>query len=311
MSKKVKLFEKSIITMSFLLVASSNAWAGEFYYRDCEVTVHSPSTAQGLVYVDTGDTSRASFFQSSAPGASAQVKANFGEQASEYGTTSYHCRLFAYPTPGYTLAGFVTKADYLAGKKNNLITNWSVCKSGDKHFVVGRATESEKSENDPLKSSSYSYSTKTKAEFYAIFKPATSISVTVSSPGHLKEELTRTGKAETVSDIVVKGNINEQDISYLRDLVNNHELIRIDLSGAHISVIPRDAFRNCYSLYEFKLPTSGLTKIEATAFYGCHSLKRFTVPSGVYDHEEFHNPFDGKTYKPEIFGDCYSINKGF
>jgi len=118
MSKTTRMFGKGIATMFFLFIASNNVWAGDTYYRDCDVKVNSPSTAQGLVYVDvdTDRPSRAYKFHSSAPGQSAQVKANFKSVL-----VDYDCRLLAYPKPGYAVAGFVTKEDYLAGRKTNQV----------------------------------------------------------------------------------------------------------------------------------------------------------------------------------------------
>lgn len=298
MSKKTRMFGKGIATMFFLFIASNHVWAGDTYYRDCDVKVNSPSTAQGLVYVDvdTDRPSRAYKFHSSAPGQSAQVKANFKALLSDY-----ECRLLAYPKPGYAVAGFVTKEDYLAGRKNNFIASSSgdVYKSGSSSFKIAKGYDSEKSEEDPTSSSSYSFSAKSTVEFYAIFKPATSATVTVSTPGGLKYALSQTGKGEDISDIVVKGTINDQDLAYLKSLVNNNNLIRIDLSGARISVIPEKAFSSCYSLYEIKLPISGLTTIGSKAFSSCHTLKKVTIPSSV-------------TYKSsDLFDECYSLNKGF
>lgn len=298
MSKKTRMFGKGIATMFFLFIASNNVWAGDTYYRDCDVIVNSPSSVQGLVYVDLSESRdrNAYNYQSSSPGESARVKANF----STIGNT-YMCKLFAYPKPGYTVDGFVTKADYLSGKKNNFIT-WDSgkrMKSGDSYFEIGTPTESEKTESDPIKNSSYSYSAKTRAEFYAIFKPATVATVTVLSPGELKKALLQTGKGEDISDIIVKGAINEIDIQYLRSLAKDRNLIRIDLSGARISEIPESAFASCFSLYEVKLPNTGLKAINRSAFYSCYSLKKITIPSSV------------SFIANNCFIECYSIDKGF
>ena len=294
--------------MFFLFIASNNALAGDTYYRDCdnyyrdcEVIVNSPSTAQGLVYVDVTNSrpSNAYKYHSSKPGKSAKLKANFCILDIH---DEYECRLLAYPKPSYAVAGFVTKEDYLAGRKNNFIpitpSSRYIKKSGD-CFTIAKRDESEKSEEDPTNSSSYSFSAKSTVEFYAIFKPATSATVTVSTPGSLQYELSKTGKGEDINDIVVKGPINDQDIAYLRTLVINNNLIRIDLSGASISEIHTKAFEDCHSLYEIKLPISGLTKINSMAFVLCHTLKKVTIPSSVTEKSS------------DIYWGCYSIEKGF
>ena len=292
------MFGTGIVTMFFLFIASNNALAGDIYYRDCEVKVNSPSTAQGLVYVDVKAyrPSHAYNYHSSKPGQSAKVKANFQTE-----NNYYNCILYAYPKPGYAVAGFVTKEDYLAGRKNNFITSLygPVLKSGDYEFNIAKRDESEKSVEDPTSSNSYSFSAKSTVEFYAIFKPATSATVTVSTPGSLQYELSKTGKGEDINDIVVKGPINGQDIAYLRTLVKKNNLIRIDLSGASISEIHTKAFEDCHSLYEIKLPISGLTKINSMAFVLCHTLKKVTIPSSVTEKSS------------DIYWGCYSIEKGF
>lgn len=289
------VYGKCIGLMLSLFAVSNNVLAGSAY-RDFEVEVHSPSSAQGLVYVDVNPKrpQKAYSYISGSPGQTAKVKANFGSTTDSH----FRCELLAYPKPGYALAGFVGINDYNSGKKTNYIPHYELFLKTI--YPLGQVEESDKLESDPIESSSYKFAAKKRAVYYAIFKPAVSVTVNVSKPGELEAAHMQTGISKyELNDIVVNGSINEQDIKYLKYLVEENSLIRIDLSKAHISSIPENAFSGCATLYEIKLPLSGLKTIGKRAFFQCHTLKKVVIPSSV-------------TYiGDEAFGDCYTIEKGF
>jgi len=292
MSKTTRMFGKGIATMFFLFIASNNVWAGDTAYRDCEVKVNSPSSAQGLVYVDDyfNRDKKAHNYISPGPCQNAVIKSNFGSKLSHF-----HCILYAFPKPGYAIAGFVTKDDYLAGRKSNFIDK----KAGTWLSFGETITDSEKPEKDPIESPSYSFLPKTRVEYYAIFKPSIRKTVTVQSPGNLKYALSQISGGDTCDDLKVIGPIWDDDFAYLRDLINNKNLTRLDLSQAKFSILPARAFSDCHSLYEIKLPTNGLKEIGNSAFYSCRNLKKVTIPSSVTKRGD------------NIFDDCYCIEKGF
>lgn len=292
MSKKFEFFGKSIVTMLIFFSVSNNTWAGDTAYRDCEVKLNSPSSAQGLVYVNDhfNREKKAYKYISPQPCQNAIVQSNFGSKLSYF-----KCILYAFPKPGYTIAGFVTKEDYLAGRKTNYID----IKAGTWLSIGEPITDNEMPEEDPIDSPSYSYSPKTKAEFYAIFKPSVTKTVTVQSPGGLKYALSQITNGDKCDELIINGPIWEDDFEYLKSLVNDKNLIRIDLSNAKFSVLPERAFSGCHSLYEVKLPTNGLKEIGYGAFYECRNLKKVIIPASVTKRAE------------AIFDECDCIKKGF
>ena len=279
---------RKILFLALLATAGmTDAWADYGYsYCDCDVKLHSPSSAQGVVYVDM-DSSRKNeknpSFQTG-PSQTSEIRANL--RVSDY---SYKCYFMAYPKDGYVVDGFVTKADYNAGHKSHI---YYLKDSGGKIFKSGREVIVEKqdtardSKTDPITASDYRFSAKSSSEYYAIFRKANSQTVTVSAPGTLKEAVSRSTYGNEVDNLTVRGPIDETDINYLKTLVNDHNLVRLDLSGASISEIPSFAFNMCSSLYEIKLPKSGLTKIGSFAFGRCYNLKSVTVPSSVTEIAE-------------------------
>lgn len=268
------------------------------YYGDCHVTVKSPSSAQGLVYV-THDLSDSRIVAGknpalqSAPGVTAQLKANLSS------TSGYSVRLIAFPKPGYVLDGFVTEESYQAGKRSSayFIKEYEKTKrSGDIVKLIPIDTLRDVKE-DPVKQAGYRFTPKATSTVYAIFRPAKTETVSVSTPGTLKDAILQTATGDQIDGIVVRGAIDSTDVAYLDNLSRNENLVRIDLSQARISRLGNSAFSRCSKLYEVKLPTSGLKEIGNRAFAYCYSLKKPVIPASVIKQGE------------DLFYECTTINR--
>jgi len=284
---------KNLFRMAALLLAIIGPMKGhaydlmfldfsDTYYGDCHVTVKSPSSAQGLVYV-THDLSDSRIVAGknpalqSAPGVTAQLKANLSSMS------GYSVRLIAYPKPGYVLDGFVTEESYQAGKRSSayFIKEYEKAKrSGDIVKLIPIDTLRDVKE-DPVKQAGYRFTPKATSTVYAIFRPAKTETVSVSTPGTLKDAILKTATGEKLDGIVVRGAIDSTDVAYLSNLSRNENLVRIDLSQARISRLGNSAFSVCRKLYEVKLPTSGLKEIGNRAFAYCYSLKKPVIPASV------------------------------
>ncbi len=300
---------KNLFRMAALLLAIAGPMKGhalellfldysETYYGDCHVTVKSPSSAQGLVYV-THDLSDSRIVAGknpalqSAPGVTAQLKANLSS------TSGYSVRLIAYPKPGYVLDGFVTEESYQANEPNYIKGNGYEKKlSGDIVKLIPIDTLRDVKE-DPVKQAGYRFTPKATSTVYAIFRPAKTLTVSVSTPGTLKDAVLDIDRvtSERFDGIVVRGTIDSTDVAYLSNLSRNRNLVRIDLSQARISRLGNSAFSGCSKLYEVKLPTSGLKEIGNRAFAYCYSLKKPVIPASVTTRGE------------NIFYECTTINR--
>lgn len=300
---------KNLFRMAALLLAIAGPMKGhalelmfmgysETYYGDCHVTVKSPSSAQGLVYV-THDLSDSRIVAGknpalqSAPGVTAQLKANLSS------TSGYSVRLIAFPKPGYVLDGFVTEESYQAGKRSSayFIKEYEKTKrSGDIVKLIPIDTLRDAKE-DPVSKAGYRFTPKATSTVYAIFRPAKTETVSVSTPGTLKDAILQTATGDQIDGIVVRGAIDSTDVAYLDNLSRNQNLVRIDLSQARISRLGNSAFSRCSKLYEVKLPTSGLKEIGNRAFAYCYSLKKPVIPASVTTRGE------------NIFYECTTINR--
>ena len=300
---------KNLFRMAALLLAIAGPMKGhalelmfldysDTYYGDCHVTVKSPSSAQGLVYV-THDLSNSRIVAGknpalqSAPGVTAQLKANLSS------TSGYSVRLIAFPKPGYVLDGFVTEESYQAGKRSSayFIKEYEKTKrSGDIVKLIPIDTLRDVKE-DPVSKAGYRFTPKATSTVYAIFRPAKTETVSVSTPGTLKDAILQTATGDQIDGIVVRGAIDSTDVAYLDNLSRNQNLVRIDLSQARISRLGNSAFSRCSKLYEVKLPTSGLKEIGNRAFAYCYSLKKPVIPASVTKKGE------------DLFYECTTINR--
>lgn len=300
---------KNLFRMAALLLAIAGPMKGhalelmfldysDTYYGDCHVTVKSPSSAQGLVYV-THDLSNSRIVAGknpalqSAPGVTAQLKANLSS------TSGYSVRLIAFPKPGYVLDGFVTEESYQAGKRSSayFIKEYEKTKrSGDIVKLIPIDTLRDVKE-DPVSKAGYRFTPKATSTVYAIFRPAKTETVSVSTPGTLKDAILQTATGDQIDGIVVRGAIDSTDVAYLDNLSRRQNLVRIDLSQARISRLGNSAFSMCSKLYEVKLPTSGLKEIGNRAFAYCYSLKKPVIPASVTKKGE------------DLFYECTTINR--
>ena len=289
-----------------MLLASVNAMAYDDYdwgpsiygYRDFDIKATSPSSAQGIVYVDqkygsTSESAKKREVMHTGPGQTSQLKANI----SCGGSSSYQCRLYAFPKDGYVLGGFVTKADYQAKRtsstyyikssENKTLTNGGLA-------VLAKVDTLSDPREDPVGTLSYRYSPKEHLEVVAIFKQP--VTKTVTTSGDLKQAVTN-AQALEAEKLIVKGQVYSADFSFLKSMCNNNNLSRIDLSQASVAEIPENAFSYCKTLVEIKLPARGLGRIGTKAFYDCDCLKKPIIPAGT-------------TLGEQVFDDCLRIKKG-
>lgn len=105
------------------------------------------------------------------------------------------------------------------------------------------------------------------------------VNVELTSPGTLGSEVLYTPgivKTDDVEFLKVKGKMNEQDWTDIKNMTN---LKALDLSEAIVTSVPNDAFRDKTPLGSVILP-EGLTSIGTYSFYGT-SIRRINIPSTV------------------------------
>ena len=287
---------KKYVLLAFLVISGvAKVWAGADYYCDCDVKLNSPSSAQGVVYINIDSFRKNSKNPTvqTGPSQNAQLRANLKNAGSGYG-----CYFMAYPKTGYVLDGFVAKRDYQAGRTSHIYylknSSGKIYKSGS-NVIIEKKDTLRDSKSDPTTASTYRFSPKSSSEYYAIFRKANSQTVFVNSKGTLQTTVRRGSYGEEVDNLIIRGPIDETDIQYLKQLIQDHNLVRLDLSSATITEIPDNAFSSCYSLYEVKLPSTGLVRVGTKAFSDCYSLKSCPIPSNV------------KLKGEAIFFNCHSM----
>ncbi len=298
-----------VVGIMMLMLTSANVARADYglyglyddtdtYYKDCSVKLSSPSSARGVVYVDINGSRKKSNnpYSQTGPAQVSTLKANFS------GSYGYYCYLYAYPKAGYVLDGFVQKSDYLANRTSSTYflknSSGKIYRSGDE-VAFAKVSSSTDPTSDPTSSSTYRFSVKETVECYAIFRTATSQTINVSYPGGVESAVINSSQGIEVDNLIVKGSINATDIKFLCSMIKDHHLVRLDLSGARIDEIPDQAFQGCTSLYEIKLPISGLLRIGNKAFANCRNMKWFSVPSSV------------SIVADNAFEDCISRNLRF
>ncbi len=81
-----------------------------------------------------------------------------------------------------------------------------------------------------------------------------------------------------IKNLIVTGNINDQDILYIRD--NMKACYSINLEGTSLTSLPADAFKNRTLIFNLKLPKS-LKTIGDNAFSGCSSIQSIDMPAAI------------------------------
>ena len=120
-------------------------------------------------------------------------------------------------------------------------------------------------------------------------------SIWVGTPGTL-ETLLDGPDAGTVKDLTLFGTIDARDFTFMR---SSMKLRRLDLSGVRIAAngtnqanaIPREAFRNLWSLKEVILPSS-VNRLNNGAFRSC-GITSIVIPAAVTTYE--YNVFNGSS----------------
>lgn len=106
-----------------------------------------------------------------------------------------------------------------------------------------------------------------------------------------------------ISDITLTGNINNEDIIVLRNMVQNGSLEYVDMFDSYIhgegdedNVIPEEAFKNCTNLKSIILPQKTLA-LGYESFENCTNLSDITLPEQI------------TTFSGSVFWGCEKLNK--
>lgn len=126
-------------------------------------------------------------------------------------------------------------------------------------------------------------------------------SIWVGTPGTL-ETILSGADAGTIKDLTLFGTIDARDFTFMR---SSMKLTRLDLSGVRIAAngtnqanaIPREAFRNLWSLKEVILPAS-VNRLNNGAFRLC-GITSIVIPAAVSTYE--YNVFNGSSGLKKIW----------
>lgn len=126
-------------------------------------------------------------------------------------------------------------------------------------------------------------------------------SIWVGQPGTL-ETLVQGGDAGTIKDLTLFGTIDARDFAFMK---SSMKLTRLDLSGVSIAAngtnqanaVPRDAFRNLWSLTEVILPSS-VNRLNNGCFRSC-GITSIVIPAAVNTYE--YNVFNGSSRLKDVW----------
>lgn len=126
-------------------------------------------------------------------------------------------------------------------------------------------------------------------------------SLWVNTPGTL-ETLLQGAEAGTIKDLTLFGTIDARDFAFMK---GSMKLTRLDLSGVRIAAngtnqanaIPREAFRNLWSLKEVILPSS-VNRLNNGCFRLC-GITTIVIPAAVNTYE--YNVFNGSSNLKDIW----------
>lgn len=142
-------------------------------------------------------------------------------------------------------------------------------------------------------------------EIVVYVQPASEVrekrSLWVNTPGTL-ETLIEGAEAGTIKDLTLFGTIDARDFAFMK---GSMKLTRLDLSGVRIAAngtnqanaIPRDAFRNLWSLKEVILPPS-VNRLNNGCFRLC-GITSIVIPAAVNTYE--YNVFNGSSALKDIW----------
>ena len=142
-------------------------------------------------------------------------------------------------------------------------------------------------------------------EIAVYVKPASEVkekrTLWVGQPGTL-ETLIDGADAGTIKDLTLFGAIDARDFAFMK---SSMKLTRLDLSGVRISAngtnqanaIPREAFRNLWSLKEVILPSS-VNRLNNGCFRSC-GITSIVIPAAVNTYE--YNVFNGASGLRDIW----------
>ncbi len=126
-------------------------------------------------------------------------------------------------------------------------------------------------------------------------------SIWVGQPGTL-ETIIQGADAGTIKDLTLFGTIDARDFAFMK---SSMKLTRLDLSGVSIAAngtnqanaVPRDAFRNLWSLTEVILPSS-VNRLNNGCFRSC-GITSIVIPAAVNTYE--YNVFNGSSRLKDVW----------
>lgn len=126
-------------------------------------------------------------------------------------------------------------------------------------------------------------------------------SIWVGQPGTL-ETIIQGAEAGTIKDLTLYGTIDARDFAFMK---SSMKLTRLDLSGVSIAAnginqanaVPRDAFRNLWSLTEVILPSS-VNRLNNGCFSYC-GITSIVIPAAVNTYEN--NVFNGSSRLKDVW----------
>lgn len=126
-------------------------------------------------------------------------------------------------------------------------------------------------------------------------------SIWVGTPGTL-ESVISAADAGVIKDLTLYGTIDARDFTFMK---SSMKLTRIDLSGVNIAAngtnqanaVPREAFRNLWSLKEVILPNS-VNRLNNGCFRSC-GITSIVIPAAVSTYE--YNVFNGASSLKDVW----------
>ncbi len=271
MSKIKSLDLIVVLVMSFCSIQT--LWAGDTYYKNLSFTVRNPETAKGRVYLTPYNSSDSTYCTVSKDPKVAKVEGNLSNEGK-----NFQVNMFVIPADGYVLDCLTTPNAYASGNyRSEYIGNTEGYPLSSMALILDQDTTTNCTKTRPEKGS-YMKPVSSQ-ELYAVFVPSKKMSVRNTSAGSVSSVVRAGRYGEAANDLVVTGPLNKADLKYLNKLSQEKGLIRLDLSGATLSVIPDSAFYKS-GLYELKLP-SNIEAVGSYAFANSMGLKPITLPSGI------------------------------
>ncbi len=259
------------IVVLVVLLCQTQSWAGDTYYKNLSFAVKNPETAKGKVYLTPDNVSDVPYCTISDDPKIAKVEGNISNSGNRF-----ILKMFALPADGYVLDCLSTSKNPTSNNKvfNTRPAGYPMSSA---YLHIDKDTTTNCTKKRPEKGAKFH--PVSVQEYYAIFVPSKKASVRNLKAGSIASAVKACQYGEATNDLIVTGPLNKDDIKYLNYLSQEKSLVRLDLSGATLSVVPDSAFYSS-GLYELKLPSS-IKSVGNAAFSYSMGLKPVKLPSGI------------------------------